>query len=43
MVGWTVSQVQKLGILLMGDRRGNEEQRTVLHCRRDRDINDNQG
>lgn len=27
----------------MDGRRGTEEQRTVLHCRRDRDIDDNQG
>lgn len=27
----------------MGDTRGAEKQRTVLHCRRDRDIDDNQG
>ena len=27
----------------MGGRRGAEEQRTVLHCRRDKDIDDNQG
>lgn len=36
-------QIQKLGIKLMGDRRGIEEQGTVLHCRRNRDIDDNQG
>lgn len=24
----------------MGDRRETEEQRSVLHCRRDRDIDD---